>query len=195
MNSLIDDVISNVVLSSKTCSKFLESDGISSRVFLLKSFDNKKLINYKDVKILRNKFPSVGLAITIVKNFDEYQYILCGYVPKLNDNNFYKIKFQKIRILIFLFFKSLSTFLIENADNNILTEWIRESNSLLMETSQIILDYRETLRNSDGKSTSSATASNTLPKNDKLKRDYFNYFGSSEEKINELLYSIYGIKI
>jgi hypothetical protein len=195
MNSLLDDVISNVVLSSKTCNRYLESDGISSRVFLLKSFDNKKLINYKDVKILRNKIPSVGVAITIVKNFDEYQYILCDYVPKLNDNNFYKIKFQKIRILIFLFFKRLSTFLIENVDNHILTEWIREANSLLMETSQIILDYRETLRNSDGKSTSSATASNTLPKNDKLKRDYFNYFGSSEEKIDELLYSIYGIKI
>ena len=195
MNSLIDDVISNVVLSSKTCNKFLESDGISSRVFLLKSFDNKKLINYKDVKILRNKIPSVGLAITIVKNFDEYQYILCDYVPKLNDNNFYKIKFQKIRILIFLFFKSLSTFLIENMDNNILTEWIREANSLLMETSQIILDYRETLRNSDGKSISSTTTIDTLPKNDKLKRDYFNYFGTSEEKIDELLYSIYGIKI
>jgi hypothetical protein len=195
MNSLIDDVISNVVLSSKTCNRYLESDGISSRVFLLKSFDNKKLINYKDVKILRNKIPSVGVAVTIVKNFDEYQYILCDYVPKLNDNNFYKIKFQKIRILIFLFFKSLSTFLIENRDNNILTEWIREANSLLMETSQIILDYRETLRNGDDKSTSSATAINTLHKNDKLKRDYFNYFGSSEEKINELLYSIYGIKI
>jgi hypothetical protein len=197
MNSLINDVISNVVLSSKTCCKFLENDGISTRVFLLKSFDNKKLINYKDVKILRNKIPSVGLAITIVKNFDEYQYILCDYVPKLNDNNFYKIKFQKIRILIFLFFKSLSTFLIENADNNILTEWIREANSLLMETSQIILDYRETLRNSDGKSTStnSTITIDTLPKNDKLKRDYFNYFGTSEEKIDELLYSIYGIKI
>ena len=195
MNSLLDDVISNVVLSSKTCNRYLESDGISSRVFLLKSFDNKKLINYKDVKILRNKIPSVGVAITIVKNFDEYQYILCDYVPKLNDNNFYKIKFQKIRILIFLFFKSLSTFLIENGDNNILTEWIREANSLLMETSQLILDYRETLRNSDNKGISSATAINTLHKNDKLKRDYFNYFGSSEEKIDELLYSIYGIKI
>jgi hypothetical protein len=197
MNSLINDVISNVVLSSKTCCKFLENDGISSRVFLLKSFDNKKLINYKDVKILRNKFPSVGLAITIVKNFDEYQYILCDYVPKLNDNNFYKIKFQKIRILIFLFFKSLSTFLTENMDNNILIEWIREANFLLMETSQIILDYRETLRNSDGKSTStnSTITIDTLPKNDKLKRDYFNYFGTSEEKIDEVLYSIYGIKI
>ncbi|HEY0579732.1 MAG TPA: hypothetical protein VGC75_03395 [Candidatus Nitrosocosmicus sp.] len=197
MNSLINDVISNVVLSSKTCCKFLENDGISTRVFLLKSFDNKKLINYKDVKILRNKIPSVGLAITIVKNFDEYQYILCDYVPKLNDNNFYKIKFQKIRILIFLFFKSLSTFLTENMDNNILIEWIREANFLLMETSQIILDYRETLRNSDGKSTitNSTITIDTLPKNDKLKRDYFNYFGTNEEKIDEILYSIYGIKI
>ncbi len=196
MNSLIDDVISNVVLTSRTCCKYLENDGISSRVFLLKSFDNKKLINCKDVKILRNKIPSVGLAITIVKNFDEYQYILCEYIPKLNDNNFYKIKFQKIRMLIFLFFKSLSTFLIENMDNNILTEWIKEANSLLMETSQIILDYRETLRNSDVRSSSTTTiTTDILLKNGKLKRDYFNYFGTSEEKIDELLYSIYGIKI
>ena len=69
MNSLIDDVISNVVLSSKTCNRYLESDGISSRVFLLKSFDNKKLINYKDVKILRNKIPSVGVAYNYSKKF------------------------------------------------------------------------------------------------------------------------------
>jgi hypothetical protein len=199
MNSLIDDVISNVVLSSRACCKFLENDGISSRVFLLKSFDNKKLINCKDVKILRNTIPSFGLALTIVKNFDEYQFILCDYVPKLNDTNCYKIKFQKIRILIFLFYKSLSTFLMGSLDNNILTEWIKEANSLLMETSQIILDYRETLRNNDGKSSSSISSSSSssdiLPKNDKLKRDYFNYFGTSEEKIDELLYSIYGIKI
>ena len=82
-------------ISSEPCSKFLENDGISSRVFLLRGFDNKKIINFKDVKTLRNNIPSSGLAITVVKNFDEYQYIICGYIPKLNDNNFFKIKFSK----------------------------------------------------------------------------------------------------
>ena len=45
-----------------------------------------------------------GLALTLVKNFDEYQYIICNYVPQLSDNNIYKIKFQKVRILVFLFY-------------------------------------------------------------------------------------------
>jgi hypothetical protein len=189
MNSLIDDIFSNVVLSSKSCSKLLENDGISSRIFLLRGFDNKKIINFKDVKTLRNKIPSSGLAITIVKNFDEYQYIICNYIPKLNDNNLFKIKFQKIRILIFLFFYSFSKIIVDKGPYTI-DEWIKEANSLLMETSQIILDYRESIKNADSPSLNS---NQILNQNDKLKKDYFNYFEMSEDKIDKILYSIYGI--
>jgi hypothetical protein len=189
MNSLIDDIFSNVVLSSKSCSKLLENDGISSRIFLLRGFDNKKIINFKDVKTLRNKIPSSGLAITIVKNFDEYQYIICNYIPKLNDNNLFKIKFQKIRILIFLFFYSFSKIIVDKGPYTI-DEWIKEANSLLMETSQIILDYRESIKNADSPSLNSTQI---LNQNDKLKKDYFNYFEMSEDKIDKMLYSIYGI--
>jgi hypothetical protein len=189
MNSLIDDIFSNVVLSSKSCSKLLENDGISSRIFLLRGFDNKKIINFKDVKTLRNNIPSSGLAITIVKNFDEYQYIICNYIPKLNDNNFFKIKFQKIRILIFLFFYSFSKIIVDKGPYTI-DEWIKEANSLLMETSQIILDYRESIKNADSPSLNSTQI---LNQNDKLKKDYFNYFEMSEDKIDKILYSIYGI--
>ncbi|MDQ6723852.1 MAG: hypothetical protein M3Z01_06255 [Thermoproteota archaeon] len=193
MNSLIDDIISNVVLSSKPCSKFLENDGISTRFFLLRNYDNKKLINFKDVKTLRNRIPTSGLSITLVKNFDEYQYIICGYVPKLNDNNFYKIKFQKIRILVFLFFNSLSRIITgEVTEPDILDEWNKEANSLLIETSQIILDYRESSKNNNIKSLNS---NEILNQNIKLKRDYFNYFEMNEDKVDNLLFSIYGIKI
>lgn len=192
MSSLIDDIISNVVLSSKSCSKFLENDGISSRIFLLRGFDNKKIINFKDVKTLRNNIPSSGLAITIVKNFDEYQYIICNYIPKLNDNNFFKIKFQKIRILIFLFFYSFSKILVDITSPSALDGWIREANSLLVETSQIILDYRESIKNGDANSLNSYQI---LNQNDKLKKDYFNYFEMSEDKIDKILYSIYSINI
>jgi hypothetical protein len=192
MDSLINDILSNVVLSSKSCSKFLENDGISSRIFLLRGFDNKKIINFKDVKTLRNNIPSSGLAITIVKNFDEYQYIICNYIPKLNDNNLFKIKFQKIRILIFLFFYSFSKILVDITGPPALDEWIREANSLLVETSQIILDYRESIKNGDANSLNS---NQILNQNDKLKKDYFNYFEMSEDKIDKILYSIYSINI
>jgi hypothetical protein len=192
MDSLINDILSNVVLSSKSCSKFLENDGISSRIFLLRGFDNKKIINFKDVKTLRNNIPSSGLAITIVKNFDEYQYIICNYIPKLNDNNLFKIKFQKIRILIFLFFYSFSKILVDITGPPALDEWIREANSLLVETSQIILDYRESIKNGDANSLNS---NQILNQNDKLKKDYFNYFEMSEDKIDKILYSIYSINV
>ena len=192
MDSLINDILSNVVLSSKSCSKFLENDGISSRIFLLRGFDNKKIINFKDVKTLRNKIPSSGLAITIVKNFDEYQNIICNYIPKLNDNNFFKIKFQKIRILIFLFFYRFSKILADIKGPSALDEWIKEANLLLMETSQIILDYRESIKNGD---VHSLNSTQILNQNDKLKKDYFKYFDMGEDKIDKILYSIYNINI
>ncbi len=194
MNFLINDVISNVVLSSKPCYRFLENDGISTRFFLLRDFDNKKkLIYFKDVMVLRNNVPNAGIAITIVKNFDEYQHIICNFVPKLNDNNFYKIKFQKIRILIYLFFHSFSKILIEANDQYVLDGWIKESNSLLKETSELILDYRDSTNNSDNNSVENLNK--ILIQKVKLKQDYFNYFNMAEEKIDRTLYSIYGIEI
>jgi hypothetical protein len=194
MNALIDDAISNVVLSPKPCSRLLENDGISTRFFLLRDFDNKKkLIYFKDVTVLRSNVPKAGLAITIVKNFDEYQHIICNYIPKLNDNNFYKIKFQKIRILIYLFFHSISKILTDANDPNVLDDWIKESNSLLKETSELILDYRESSNNSNNNSVESLNK--ILTQKVKLKQDYFNYFNMAEEKIDRILYSIYGIEI
>ena len=194
MNFLINDVITNVVLSSKPCYRFLENDGISTRFFLLRDFDNKKkLIYFKDVMALRNNVPKAGIAITIVKNFDEYQHIICSYVPKLNDNNFYKIKFQKIRILIYLFFHSVSKILTDDNDQNVLDDWIKESNSLLKETSELILDYRESSNNGNNYGVESLNKS--LIQKVKLKQDYFNYFNMSEEKIDRTLFSIYGIEI
>ncbi len=192
MKISLNDVVSNVVLSSKSCSRYLENDGISTRLLLLKGFDNKKLISYTDVKKLKNVIPSAGLALTIVKNFDEYQYIICNYVPKLKDNNFFKIKFQKIRILVFLFFYDLSSIFAETQDPQILERWIKESNKLLMETSQIILDYREALKDENFKSNFNSHI--IVNKNDKLKQDYFAYFNTDENKVDRILYSIYGIE-
>lgn len=192
MKISLNDVISNVILSSKSCSKYLENDGISTRLLLLRGFDNEKLISYRDVKALKNNIPSAGLALTIIKNFDEYQYIICNYVPKLKDNNLFKIKFQKIRILVFLFFYDLSSILAKTPEPQTLEYWIKEANRLLMETSQIILDYRESLK--DENINSNINSKIIVNKNDKLKQDYFVYFDTNENKVDKLLYSIYGIE-
>jgi hypothetical protein len=192
MTNMINEIISNVVIYSKNCSKLLEYDGISSRIFLLKGFDSKKLIHIKDVKILRNTIPSAGLALTLIKNLDEYQYIICNYVPRLNDDNIFKIKFQKIRILVFLFFYRLSHMLTEKKISETLDIWIKEANSLLVEVSQLILEFREYSQNS---AVNNSNSDLSLINNVKLKKDYFSFFNLDEKMIDKDIFSIYGIDI
>jgi hypothetical protein len=168
----------------------LESDGISTKMFTLRSFDSRKLVSLKDVRTLKSNVPQIGTAINIVKNLDEYLYIVCIYVPNINDNNFFKIKFQKIRVLTHLLFDRLSKILPEAIDLDGLKEWIDESNSLLVETSDLVLEYRDSLRN----------GRNGGPTEDfgqkvKLNRDYFRYFGMKEESMDDALCSIYGISV
>ncbi|HYO06851.1 MAG TPA: hypothetical protein VER14_07690 [Phototrophicaceae bacterium] len=190
INILANSIISNVVLSSKPCSRLLESDGISSKIFTLRGFDNRKLIGLKDVRSLKNSVPRLGIAINIVKNLDEYLFIVCNYVPNINDSNFFKIKFQKIRVLIHLLFNRLSKILSAAMDEDGLNEWIDESNSLLVETSDLVLEYRDSL-----KSEKSGESNENFEQKVKLNRDYFSYFDMKEESMDVALYSIYGIVV
>ena len=190
MSVLLNEVVSNVLLYSQGCSKFLEYDGISSRTFSLKGFGNVKLIYFKDVKTLKNKVPMAGLALTLVKNFDEYQYIICNYVPQLSDNNIYKIKFQKVRILVFLFYFALSKIMSESIEISVLDKWVKEANSFLIEISKIVLDYRESLKKSDNKN---LKINDVSDKEYKLKRDYYQYFNIDEGIVEKMIFSIYGI--
>lgn len=190
INSLANNIISNVVLSSKPCSKLLESDGISSKAFTLRGFDNRKLIGLKDVRTLKNSVPRLGTAVNIVKNLDEYLYIVCNYVPNINDSNFFKIKFQKMRVLIHLLFNRLSKILSEATNPDDLDEWIGESNPLLVETSDLVLEYRDSLKNEKN-----GEPTEDFEQKVKLNRDYFSYFGMKEESMDAALYSIYGIVV
>src|SRR6476619_4386285 len=190
MSVLLNEVVSNVLLYSQGCSKFLEYDGISSRTFSLKGFGNVSLIYFKDVKTLKNKIPMLVLVLTFVKNFDEYQYIICNYVPQLSDNNIYKIKFQKARILVFLFYFALSKIMSESIEISVLDKWVKEANSFLIEISKIVLDYRESLKKSNNENLKINDASD---REYKLKRDYYQYFNIDEGMVEKLIFSIYGI--
>ena len=159
-------------------------------MFTLRGFDNRKLISLRDVRTLKNSVPRLGTAINIVKNLDEYLYIVCNYVPNINDDNFFKIKFQKIRVLIHLLFNRLSKILSEAIDPDGLNEWIGESNSLLVETSDLVLEYRDSLKNEKN-----SESTENFEQKVKLNRDYFSYFGMKEESMNVALYSIYGIVV
>ncbi len=191
LSTLVDHVISDILLSSKPCRKVLEFDGISSKNFLLRDYDNKVLVNCKDAKGLKNHIPMIGISFTVIKNLDEYQFIICKYIPEIADTNVFKIKFQKIRILIFLFIYKLAKIMMDlNKNTYLLDEWNALGRSLVTEVSELILEYRESLNNA-----SSATSQKMTDYVQKinLKQDYFENFQLNEKKITDRLFSIYGI--
>ncbi len=204
MDNLAYNVFSTLVLSAKPCNRYLENDGISSRLFLLKDYYNKNiLIKSNDANKLKSDVPTMGKSFTIVKNLDHYQFIICNYIPELNDGSHFKIKFQKMRILIHLFFIDLSKVLskINKGTSSKLEQWNMEANNLLIETSEIILEYRESQSNpkSGGIGDDGIGPGNINPgiftQKIKLNKDYFDYFGIEEKSIDNLLLSTYGIRL
>ena len=111
-------------------------------------------------------------------------------MPQLSDNNIYKIKFQKVRILVFLFYFALSKIMSESIEISVLDKWVKEGNSFLIEISKIVLGYRESLKKSDNKN---LKINDVSDKEYKLKRDYYQYFNIDEEMVEKLIFSIYGI--
>lgn len=149
MNSQLSIMISHILSNSKPCKKQLEFDGISSNRFILRNQSGKLLLSIKNVPTLKDKILGLGNSITIVKNFDEYQYLLCSHVPTLNDGSIWKFKFQKIRILIYLYIDKLTRLVVDDQTPKLrdtaLDTLNKTGNEILLETSEIIQLFRGTL--------------------------------------------------
>lgn len=196
LSSSLTNAIYEIISSAGRCTKLLDFDGITSKNLVLRNYDSSILINCKDVKAFKELFPLAGDSFAIIKNLDEYQYILCKYIPELNDSNFYKLKFQKIRIIIFLIFKYMSDLLLNLSKKNkrnlsLLEKLNKMGNSLLLEISDIILKYRE----DQPKFNSEVLDKNNFTNNLKLKLNYFTLFEIKENTIDNTLCSMYGIGI
>jgi hypothetical protein len=89
-----------------------------------------------------------------------------------------------------LLFNRLSNILSEVTAPDDLNEWIGESNPLLVETSDLVLEYRDSLKDEKN-----GEPTENLEQKVKLNRDYFSYFGMKEESMDVALYSIYGIVV
>lgn len=196
MITSLDNAILQTVSNTNACAKLLDSDGITTKNLVLRNYDNSILINCKDVKKFKEIYPLTGVSFAIIKNLDEYQYILCKYIPEIKDSDFYKIKFQKIRILIYVFFKHLSHVLINLTSKNkrntmILDKMNKLGNSLLLEISEMILEYRQQVLHTDIAKTSNI---NNFLQKIKLKNDYFISFEIQEKSVDNVLFSMYGIE-
>lgn len=118
-------------LSAAGCRKFLASDGITSPNFellpLVGVFEGKSI----DARAARKSLPALGETFSIAKNLDEYQRMICLFIPSLVDRDPVKAQLQKYRIGIIAAFARLASFI---EDGNIL-EWNRHAKMILEEAS------------------------------------------------------------
>ena len=97
--------ISKSVISSTTCKKYLASDGISSNNLLLKDQTGKVLLNCKNVNVLKGKIDGIGVSFAITKNLDEYQFLICKYIPALPDHDIVQDKISKDAVAYYYVYK------------------------------------------------------------------------------------------
>jgi hypothetical protein len=182
-------LVSKSVFSTASCKKFLASDGISSSNLLLKDQSGKVLLNCKNVNALKGKIDGIGVSFAITKNLDEYQFLLCNYIPTLPDHDVFKLKFQKLRLLITMFINKMVDILLQPKINSkALADLNKHGNAILLEVSELIHEYRE--RDIDDSVNYLLNKKNTDIIN--LKMDYFIQFDATEIQINRILLSIYG---
>lgn len=184
--------ISKSVISSTTCKKYLASDGISSNNLLLKDQTGKVLLNCKNVSVLKGKIDGIGVSFAITKNLDEYQFLICKYIPALPDHDMFKLKFQKMRLLITMFINKMVDVLLQSKINSkALADLNKHGNAILLEVSELTHEFRE--RDKDDRVKYLLNEENMDMLN--LKMDYFIQFGATEIQINRILLSIYGYDI
>ena len=185
--------ISKSVISSTSCKKFLTSDGISSNNLLLRDQAGKVLLNCKNVNALKGKVDGIGISFAITKNLDEYQFLICKYIPALADNDVFKLKFQKVRLLITMFINRMVEVLLQAKINSkVLADLNKHGNAILIEVSELTHEYRER-DNDDDRIKYVLNKKNMDLIN--LKMDYFIQFDATEIQINRILLSIYGYDV
>ena len=184
--------ISKSVVSPTPCKKFLTSDGISSNNLMLKDQTGKVLLNCKNVNALKGKIEGVGISFAITKNLDEYQFLISKYIPALPDHNVFKLKFQKVRLLITMFINKMVDVLLQPRINSkVLADLNKHGNAILLEVSELTHEYRERDKDDSVKYILNKKNMNMI----NLKIDYFIKFDATEIQINRILLSIYGYDI
>jgi hypothetical protein len=137
----------------KKCKKFIIKDGINTDFFLIEK--NNGIINEIKFHVISKKkvLLSIGKSISLIKNLDHYQNLICITLPDIPDTNPYKREFQKLRILIIGAFSKLAQ-IIHLPEVNEIDKWNSMSASLLDTVSNTVVWYRskQTIEQSEDRS-------------------------------------------
>ena len=148
LNELKNNIYSSIedyLFSNSKCNKFCLNDGITSSN--LHFYENPGLWkeNKIDAKSFKNEYGQKigGITLSILKNMDHYQSTICSLVKDLPDTNSFKTLFQKFRYIILgLFIKFIDILTSKNRNENF-SLWNQFSNKILIDTSDIVIRYRQ----------------------------------------------------
>ena len=153
-------------------------DGITSSYFEIETNPGFFTKTRYDVIILKNTFQNIGESMSILKNFDYYQYIICKMLPEIADTNAFKKVFQKIRFVIICSFEKFIS-LLDMKDYETITKWNILSKKNLELVAEIVNSYRQGIEFSN------------ISNGFKLEDEICIFFNLNSDKIDEVLNSYY----
>jgi len=169
-------IINKYIINDIKCHKLLSKDGITTQDLVIDKVEGLFegiWINTKSQALL----PSIGSTSGIMKNLDEYQYIVCSEIRFISDINSYKKELQKYRITIIASFAKVIPKLHSRSDED-LKKWNYFAQILLTQISETVVKSRLNANKYD-------------KSNSNLTRSMFDYFNIPEEELDHILQSIY----
>ncbi len=128
--------------SSNCCKKFLIKDGIVSSYFEVETHPGFFTKTRCEVNSLKNSFQQIGESLSILKNFDSYQYLICQILPDIADINPFKKVLQKIRFILIISFTKFIN-LLHIQDFEAIQEWNIFSKKILEVVAEIVNSFRQ----------------------------------------------------
>ena len=178
--SYYSSIINRYIINDIKCHKLLSKDGITSQDLVIDRIEGLFEGIAVNVKFQRNSVASIGSTSTIAKNLDEYQHIVCSEIRSIPDSNPYKKELQKYRVLIIASFAKLIPILASLTSDKDLQEWNHFAQVLLTQISETRFNARVNQKRYDGT-------------NSKIVRSAFDFFGISEEEVDNILQNIYSL--
>jgi hypothetical protein len=170
--------INNFLFSSNQCKKFIVKDGITSSYFEIERNPGFFTKTRLEVISIKKKHQQIGESLSILKNFDHYQYLICTLIPNIADTDPFKKVLQKIRFMII---SSITKFIHLLNSNNFqqFEYWNFISKKLLKVVAETVNYFRQ------------GTKFDEILNDIKLDEELFVYLNLDIEKIDKSLDQFY----
>ena len=178
MVNVYQAIINKYIINDVKCHKLLSKDGIRTQDLIIDKVEGLFEGIWINTKSQRVILPSIGNAAGIMRNLDEYQYIVCSEIRFISDINSYKKELQKYRITIIASFAKVIPILQSRSDED-LKKWNYFAQILLTQISETRV-----------KSKLNSTKYNDKTNNN-LMRSMFDYFNMPEKELDDILQRVY----